>query len=161
MNKQRKIDEFFMRKSIEINWKGIKLGQTPFGAVIVKKGKIVAMTHNTVWKETNILLHGEINAIMAACKKLKKINLSGCTIYSTTEPCTMCFSACHWARIDRIVYGAAIPDAKVAGFNEVKISNRTMKRIGKSKIKITPGVLRKECIEQLKEWKRLKKCKNY
>jgi len=158
----KKDDEKFMMEAIKICEKGIQQGQTPFGAVIVDPtGKIIAQGHNEVWKRTDITAHGEIVAIRKANKKLGSIKLKGCTIYSTTEPCPMCFSAIHWAGIKRIVYGASIPDAKNVGFNELQISNKKMKLMGKSKIKITGGVLRDKCVEQLKRWKRLKRSGTY
>ncbi len=112
-----------MRLAIEEAKKGIKEGQAPVGACIVKDEQIVCCAHNTVWKDMDITAHAEINALRETCKKLHMIDLSDCEIYSTCEPCPMCFSACHWARISKIVYGARIEDAKQAGFNEIKISN--------------------------------------
>jgi len=157
-----KKDEKFMKEAIKICEQGIKKCQTPFGAVIVdKEGRIIAKGCNHVWKNTDITAHGEIVAIRKANKKMKKVKLKGCTIYSTTEPCPMCFSAIHWAGIDRIVYGASISDVKKLGFKELTISNKEMKRKGKSKVKITGGVLAKECRKQLKRWKKLNKCKTY
>ena len=138
-------DEKFMRLAIAKTREGIKQGQTPFGACIVKGGKVVACAHNAVWKTIDITAHAEVGAIRAACRKLGTIGLSGCTIYSTCEPCPMCFSAIHWAKIGKIVYGAGIADAKECGFGELEISNAAMKRLGKSNVKITKGVLRKEC----------------
>ncbi|MDD4878023.1 MAG: nucleoside deaminase [Candidatus Nanoarchaeia archaeon] len=149
-------DEDFMRLAIAKTKEGIKKCQTPFGACIVKKGRVVACEHNVVWKEGNPVMHAEVHAIRQACRKLKTIDLSGCIIYSTTEPCPMCYSAIHWARIKRIVYGASIADAKKAGFNELAISNSTMKKIGKNKIKIESGLLKKECVELFKTWKKHK-----
>ena len=143
----------FMRLAIKMAQDGIQKGQTPFGACIVKKGKIIACTHNIVWKATDITAHAEINAIRLACKALNTIDLSGCVIYSTCEPCPMCFSACHWARIDKIIYGATICDAKKYGFNELDIFNRNMKRLGKSQIKIVPNILKDENIKLFDFWK--------
>ena len=157
----KKDDEKFMREAIKICEKGIQDGQSPFGAVIVKNGKVLVRGHNQVWKDKDITAHGEVVAIRKANKKLRKIKLDGCTIYSTTEPCPMCFSASHWAGIDRIVYGASIGDVKKLGFGELTISDKKMKQFGKSKVKITGGVLAKECREQLKRWKKLNKCDTY
>jgi tRNA(Arg) A34 adenosine deaminase TadA len=73
----------------------------------------------------------------------------------------MCFSAIHWARISRIVYGADISDAHMAGFNELKISNRDLKRLGRSKVKIKSGVLRDECVRLFHAWKNCPDRKTY
>jgi tRNA(Arg) A34 adenosine deaminase TadA len=94
----------------------------------------------------------EIHAIRTACKKLKTIDLSGCTIYSTCEPCPMCFSACHWARISKIVFGARIRDARAAGFHELSISNRRMKSLGASSVKLVEDVLRHEALNLFRIW---------
>jgi len=157
----KKDDEKFMREAINICERGIKAGQSPFGAVIVKNSRVLIRGHNQVWMDNDITAHGEVVAIRKANKKLGKIKLDGCTIYSTTEPCPMCFSAIHWAGIDRIVYGASIKDVKKLGFGELTISNTKMKTLGNSKVKITGGVLAKECREQLKRWKKLNKCATY
>jgi guanine deaminase len=143
----------FMQKAIDVTKKGIKSGQSPFGACIEKNGRVISCTHNTVWMDTDSTAHAEINAIRAACKKLGTIDLSGCTIYSTTEPCPMCFSAIHWAKIDKIVYGASIADAKRAGFSELTVSNSTLKKLGKSKVRIESGVKKDECKALFSEWK--------
>ncbi len=151
-----KKEEFFMKEAIKIAKKGIKKGQTPFGAVIVKNGKIIVRAHNTVAKDNDPTAHAEINAIRKAGKKLKTFNLKGCVIYSTCEPCPMCFSAIHWANIDKIIYGADIKDAKKAGFRELPISNEKMKKLGKSKVKIKKHVLKKECQKMMEEWSKNK-----
>ena len=145
-------DEKFMRLAIAKAREGIKKGQTPFGACIVKGNKVIACAHNIVWKSTDITAHAEINAIRAACKRLRSIKLSGSTIYSTCEPCPMCFSACHWAKIKRIVYGANIQDAGRFGFHELRISGRRMKRLGKSPLRITADFMRRENLELFKVW---------
>ncbi len=150
MTSKKNTDEYFMRLAIKKAKEGIKNGQTPFGACIVKDGKVVACEHNVVFKTKDITAHAEIHAIRVACKKLKSIDLSGCTIYSTTEPCPMCFSACHWARIGKVFYGADIADAKKAGFHELTISNRLMKQKGHSELKVFPGLLKKECANLFK-----------
>ena len=150
-----------MRVAIKKAKQGVRKEQTPFGACIVKNGKVIASAHNEVWKNTDITAHAEITAIRKACKKLKKVNLTGCTIYSTTEPCPMCFSACHWAKIDKIVYGTDIEDAKKYGFKELVIHDKQMGKLGKSKIKLTKGVLRKEVLEFWNDWSMKKNKRTY
>jgi guanine deaminase len=145
--------EQFMKLAIQKAQAGIKKGQTPFGACIVKDDKVIACAHNTVWQSTNITAHAEINAIAVACKKLKTIDLSDCVIYSTCEPCPMCFSACHWAKIKTIVFGASIEDAKKAGFNELCIPAMTMKKKGKSSILLIDSCLTNENYQLFNEWK--------
>lgn len=147
-------DERYMRLAIDHCRAGLAAGQTPFGACIVgADGRVAAAGHNVVWQTTDITAHGEIQAIRLACRALGVIDLSGCTIYSTTEPCPMCFSAIHWAKIRRIVFGASIGDAQAAGFNELTIANEVMKREGRSPVVVEGGCLVEECRGLFREWK--------
>ncbi len=142
----------FMRRAIESAKAGIERGQTPFAACIVKDGQVLSCSHNEVWARTDITAHAEILAIREACRQLGSVNLSGCVIYSTCEPCPMCFSACHWARIERIRYGASIQDAQSAGFNEISFSNQQMKDQGGSPVEVESGLLREECVALFRIW---------
>ena len=132
----RATDAKFMALAFDKTIEGIENGQTPFGACIVKDGAVVACAHNVVWATTDITAHAEVNAIRQACKALNAIDLGGCTLYSTCDPCPMCFSAIHWAKITRVVFGARIEDAQTAGFSELSISNETMKKLGGSPVLI-------------------------
>lgn len=143
-----------MRLAIAKAREGIGAGQTPFGACIVRGDEAVALAHNVVLRTTDITAHAEITAIREACRALGTIDLRRCVIYSTCEPCPMCFAACHWANVDRIVYGAAIADAAAAGFRELSIPNTEMKRIGGSRVEIVPGVLRDDAARLFEEWMR-------
>ena len=124
----------------------------PFGACIIKDNVVLSVTHNTVLKEHNPTKHAEINAIAEACRKLNSHDLSGCIIYSTTEPCPMCFSAIHWANISHVIYGTTISDVQKLGFNELSISNQTMKQLGNSAVNIIPDFQRAACCQLLKYW---------
>jgi guanine deaminase len=151
---QSTIHQKYLRSAIAIAKKGIAIGQTPFGACIVKGSKIVALNHNKVWKNKDITAHAEIQVIRSACRKLRTIDLSKAVLYSTCEPCPMCFSAIHWAGIRTIYYGAQIGDAKRFGFRELDISNQKMKTLGQLKTKIVPNVLKEECLDLFKLWKK-------
>lgn len=154
-------DENFMQVAIEKARYGVQNGQSPFGACVVKNGEVISSGSNTVWKDGDITAHAEIKAIRKACKKLNSVDLSGCIVYSTCEPCPMCFAACYWARISKIVYGARIKDAKGFGFNEMLVSNEQMKSLCKSKIEIKGDFLRDECIEVFKQWALQEERKTY
>lgn len=132
----------------------------PFGACIIKGNKVIATGRNTVLKQ-DASCHAEISAIRKASKKLKTYDLSGCTIYSTTEPCPMCFSAIHWSKIDVLIYGNAVADAKRIGFNELSISNAMMKKLGGSKLRIVPGFMRREVNLLFKQFNTLPNKKLY
>ena len=82
----------------------------PFGAVIVKDGKIIASGHNMVLAHHDPTAHGEVTAIRAACQMLSTHDLSGTSLFTTGEPCPMCLAACLWANIDKVYYGCTIAD---------------------------------------------------
>lgn len=138
-------DHEYMGLAIEVTERGIHKGQSPFGAVIVKDGEVLAATHNSVWADGDPTAHAEVNAIRKASQVLGTIDLSGATLYSTTEPCPMCLTAIHWAKIDRVVFGAGIPDALEAGFAELRISAHEMVEKGGSPLRVEPGLRKSEC----------------
>ena len=127
----------------------------PFGVCLVRGGEVLAVAHNTVLRDQDPTCHGETNAIRLAALKLKSYDLSGCEIYSTTEPCPMCFAAIHWARIGRLIYGTAIIDVAQLGFNELILGSRQMQALGRSPVAIYPGFLVDECRQLLAEWDRM------
>jgi len=142
-----------MRLAIRKALSGVNKGQTPFGAVIVYRGEVVACAHNQVWLRTDITAHAEITALRQAGRKLKQLHLAGARLYSTCEPCPMCLSACHWAQINEIYYGAGIEDAARFGFNELRISNQQMAALGNLKLDLHADLLRDECLEVFQQWK--------
>jgi guanine deaminase len=145
-------DGEFMRLAIREARKNLKsLEGGPFGACIVLDGRVLAVARNTVLRH-DATCHAEVNAVRKASKILKTFDLSGCRIFSTTEPCPMCFSAIHWARIGEIVFGTEIADARKAGFRELEISNATLKSLGKSRIRLRGGFLRDECLKLFEVW---------
>ena len=107
-----KDDKYFLNKAVEIGKKGPK--PRPFGAVIVKNGKIIAADFNHVDERSDPSAHAEVSAIVKACKKLGSRNLEGCTLYASHEPCLMCFSCAVWARVSKIIFGT--PASEVDGF---------------------------------------------
>jgi len=90
----------------------------PFGAVVLKDGKIIAQAHNQVLKTNDPTAHAEINAIRIASAKLNSFDLSTCTLYTTCMPCPMCLGAIFWARIKTVYYGATEEDAQKGGFDD-------------------------------------------
>ena len=146
-------EEKFMALAIEEAYSGIKeVHGGPFGAIIIKNGKVIGRSHNTVVRDNDPTHHAEINAISEASRNLGTYDLSGCSLYSTTEPCPMCFSAIHWARIERIVYGTEIDDVKRLGFNELTIPVSKMKTEGASGVEIEAGFMTQKCRELLIFW---------
>ena len=107
-----------MRQAIQLAIDNIKNGGGPFGAVIVKDGKVIATGVNRVTANNDPTAHAEITAIRQACEKLGTFSLEGCDIYSSCEPCPMCLGAIYWAHLDHLYYGANKHDAAAAGFDD-------------------------------------------
>jgi tRNA(Arg) A34 adenosine deaminase TadA len=147
-------DDDAMRTAIRKAREGIAAGQSPFGAAIVRDGKIIAEAHNTVWLDCNPTAHAEINALRAAAQAIGAIDLSGSTVYSTCEPCPMCLAAIHWSKADRVVFGASIGDAHAAGFAELPIPAAQMVALGHSPLRVEGGRLAPECAALFDEWKK-------
>ncbi|VVB65868.1 tRNA-specific adenosine deaminase [Candidatus Gugararchaeum adminiculabundum] len=123
----------------------------PFGAVIVKKGKIIAKAHNTVLKTKDPSAHAEVNAIRKASKKLKTFDLSDCEIYASCQPCPMCLGAIMWARIPVLYIGCTSADAASIGFDDKKFYD-DFKKNGGSSLKSISDVDREECLKVMKKW---------
>ena len=154
--------EHWMRVAIEAARETVARGAGgPFGACIVRQGELLAASGNLVLAQCDPTAHAEISAIRAACAQLQTHLLQGATIYSTTEPCPMCFAALNWARVQTVVYGTNIGDVAALGFNELTISNFQMKELGGSRIEIVPDFLRDECLELLEFWRGLETSRTY
>ena len=108
----------FMRRAIQLSLESVKHGGGPFGAVIVKEGKIIAEAANRVTLDNDPTAHAEVNAIRQAARSLGRFDLSGCDIYTSCEPCPMCLGAIYWAHLDHIYYGCNRRDAADAGFDD-------------------------------------------
>ena len=109
----------------------------PFGAVIVKEGKIIAKGHNEVLGTNDPTAHAEIVVIRKASQKLDKFDLSDCEIYTTCEPCPMCMAAIMWARIEKIFYGCTAKDAQKIKFSDQDIYDYLKGKKIKQKLKKT------------------------
>ncbi len=111
----------FLRKAIELAIENVESQGGPFGAVLVKNDKIIASSGNLVTKNNDPTAHAEIMAIRIAAERLHSFDLSGCTLYSSCEPCPMCLGAIYWAHIDKVIYACSHMDAKEAGFDDSHI----------------------------------------
>lgn len=111
-------DRRFMRMAAGLAEENIDCGGGPFGAVIVRDGKIVSTGVNTVTLTNDPTAHAEVNAIRRACVEGKTFSLKGCTVYSSCEPCPMCLSALYWAGVSRIYYGNTQDDADAINFSD-------------------------------------------
>jgi len=116
-----------------------------FGAVIIKNGKIISKAGKRPCGDPRY--HAESQAIIKATNKLKTLDLKGCTLYSTCEPCPMCFYMAWITNVSEIIFGASVNDAIKWGSKEIKISDKELNKKGGNKIKIESGFLRDECLE--------------
>lgn len=144
--------EDYMKRAIKRSCDNVKNGGGPFGAVIVKDGKIIAEGTNLVTINNDPTAHAEVVAIRNAAAYLNDFNLSGCEIYTSCEPCPMCLSAIYWARIDKIWYANTKTDAKNIGFDDSFIYEEVSKPLEERKIPIKQ-FLRNEGLEAFKLWK--------
>ena len=118
----------------------------PFGCVIVKDGEIIAEGANTVLADNDPTCHGEMNAIRNACKELGTHDLSSCILYTTSEPCPMCYGAIWWARISKIYYASTTRDAKEFGnFDDLTLSEEIKSAINERPI-TAEQILRSEML---------------
>jgi len=144
--------EKFMRMAIELSEQNVKeaIGG-PFGAVIVRDGKVIAKSANKVVSQNDPTAHAEISAIRLACKETGNYNLQGCVIYTSCEPCPMCLGAIYWARLDAIYYGNTKIDAAAIGFDDHFIYQELELPMTERKLKITQ-LLRDEALPAFKLW---------
>jgi len=141
----------FMQAAIDAALAGVESGDGgPFGAVIVQDGRIVAAGHNRVIAIQDPTAHAEMVAIRAACRSLGRFDLANCQLYTTCEPCPMCYAATWWARIPVIHYGSTRDDAAAIGFDDAAIyadlaggAARQLRMI---------QIERERCLEPMQRW---------
>ena len=141
-----------MRIAIEFSEKNVteSLGG-PFGAAVVKNGKLIAASGNKVTSTNDPTAHAEVSAIRLACEKLKTFDLTGCVIYTSCEPCPMCLSAIYWARIGQVYYANTKVDADEIGFSDKFIYEEIEKPMDERTIPIVQ-LLRDEAQQAFKLW---------
>ena len=143
-----------MRLALQVAWQGVEKGEMPFGACVVRKGQVISVAHNSAKANMDTTAHAEVQAIRDASQRLKTLELTGCVIYSTCEPCPMCFTACVWAKLGRIVYACRIEDAERAGIRQVPISSSRMNQLGQSSVELVDNVLRNDSLKLFETWRR-------
>lgn len=141
----------FMREAIALSVESVANGGGPFGAVIVREGQVFAKASNSVTQTCDPTAHAEINAIRAACAKLRDFDLSGCAIFTSCEPCPMCLGAIYWARIDEIYYGNGKDDAAKIGFDDSLIYDQLRLPAEERTIRMT-RVLPREAMQAFRVW---------
>lgn len=147
-----------MKMAVAEAKKGIHNGHGgPFGAVIVRDGKVISRGHNHVVVNNDPTCHGEIDAIRKACKKLKTFDLTGCELYTTGYPCPMCFAAILWANIGKVYYGCNTTDTEIIGFRDKKFEED----IPDLMVQLCEEMDRSECLELYDEYNKINDKVNY
>lgn len=149
-------DKEYMQAALAEAYKAGAAGEIPIGAVIVHEGEIIAAAHNEREMLHDATAHAEITAIRAACKKLQRWRLSGCSLYVTVEPCPMCSGAIVNSRIDRVVYGC--PDIKAGGAESIFniLTNNSLNHCAE----VISGVCEEECAMVMKNFFRRRREEN-
>ncbi len=142
----------FMKQAIELAEENIQTNQGgPFGAVVVKEGRIIGKGGNKVTSQNDPTAHAEIVAIREAAKNLGTFDLSGCEIYTSCEPCPMCLGAIYWARLDRLYYAATKDDAAKANFDDSFIYEEISKPKDQRKLQ-SIQLMREDAVKVFEEW---------
>lgn len=111
-------DEHWLQSAVDLATANVAVGGGPFGALVVRDGAVVATGVNRVTLDLDPTAHAEVTAIRAACRELGVFALTGCTLYTSCEPCPMCAASSLWARLDRVVFCANRDDAADGGFDD-------------------------------------------
>ena len=144
--------ENFMREAIRLSIDSMRAGNGgPFGAIIVKDGKIIARGFNKVTSTNDPTAHAEVVAIREACNALGSFQLSGCEIYTSCEPCPMCLGAIYWARPDKMYFANTKSDAAEIGFDDQFIYNEIELNVNERHLP-TEQLLHEEALLAFKEW---------
>ena len=127
----------FMQQAIALAVENVTSGRGgPFGAVVVKDGKVIATGVNLVTATNDPTAHAEVTAIRNACAALAAFQLEGCEVYTSCEPCPMCLAAIYWARCEAIYYGNTAGDAAKVGFDDAFLYDEMKKPLDERKIPI-------------------------
>ncbi len=144
----------FMREAIRLSIENVERGAGgPFGAVIVKDGKIIARGANEVTNNNDPTAHAEVVAIRKACEILHSYQLTGCEIYCSCEPCPMCLGALYWARPDKIYFANTKQDAAAVDFDDAFIYEELPRPANERKLP-TEQMMREEALVAFEKWKR-------
>src|ERR1700728_230452 len=144
----------FMEQAIRLAVENVTSGRGgPFGAVIVKDGKVIATGTNQVTASNDPTAHAEVTAIRNACAALATFRLDGCEVYTSCEPCPMCLAAIYWSRCAAIFYGNSAADAAKVGFDDAFLYDEIKKPFDERRIPIS-GMLPDEAWVSFTEWEK-------
>jgi len=144
----------FMRAAIRLSWEKMRENHGgPFGAVVVRDGKIIGRGWNQVISLNDPTAHAEVTAIREACKRLRTFQLNGCELYTSCEPCPMCLAAVYWARLRKVYYANTRKDAAAIEFDDDFLYREITLPVSQRKIPMKQ-LLRAEALKVFAEWKK-------
>ena len=140
---------YYMRLALEQAREAARRGNRPVASLIVREGRTIGEGQNTMFTDLDPSAHAEVMAIRQACGRLKTVDLSGATLYTTLEPCPMCFWAMHEAKIGRLVLGG-----RYAGIGRTigRYSIESVQEFTGYRLEVVTGVLTRECEETWLDW---------
>jgi tRNA(Arg) A34 adenosine deaminase TadA len=121
-------------------------GDAPIGACLVREGEVLTVAANGVVSELDVTAHAEMRVLREACRRLRTLDLAGCELFVTVEPCPMCVAACHYARVARVTWAASLDDLHAITGGELRGATPP------ASIALTGGVLREQAVALLREW---------
>ena len=147
------MNQSFMQEAIRLSLDKMREGcGGPFGAVVVKDGRIISRGWNRVTTSNDPTAHAEVVAIREACAILNTFSLQGCELYASCEPCPMCLGAIYWSRVGRLFFAASRQDAARAGFDDALIYEEIPRPINERRLP-TEQMLRDDALAAFREWK--------
>lgn len=149
--------EQFMHRAVAQARRSLAAGGPPVGACLVREGQVIAEAQNAVIAELDVTAHAEVKLLRIACSERRTLELPGCELYVTVEPCLMCFSACTYAHIDAVFFGAPISAMQAVTGHELAVA---ADRFPDDRApRLHGGLLEAECLDLLREWARLREAR--
>ncbi len=143
-----------MREAIGLSIRMMRRGSGgPFGAVIVRRNRVIARGWNQVTSANDPTAHAEIVAIRGACRRLRTFHLGDCDLYASCEPCPMCLAAIYWSHLRNVSFAATRKDAARIDFDDDFIYREVARPVGQRRIKMK-SMLRREALVAFEEWRR-------
>jgi tRNA(Arg) A34 adenosine deaminase TadA len=144
--------EALMQLALAAAREGMGRGQGPVGCAIARDGEVLAVEHNRVFELGDGTAHAEITALRAAFRSVGARHLEGAVVVTTCEPCPMCATALHYARVSQVWYGASIADLRDAGFEQIPLPGARLLELAGGRVRIAGGLLAEPCRALLRDW---------
>lgn len=142
----------FMARAVQLSIDNVRSGRGgPFGAVVVRDGKIIAEGVNQVTSANDPTAHAEVLAIRQACANLGVFHLENCELYTSCEPCPMCLGAIYWAHLSRIYFANTAADAAEIGFDDSTLYSELKRSHSQRRIP-TLQIMREEALAGFRAW---------